>query len=116
MSKELEALKNIVNEISNYKLHGLGDKNWLGIQDVLKDIDTIEKALTPPTAEEVCNALSEYGIKTGDWEKVWFKDNDFYADEWTLCYVNKNGGLELSSDIDPKSHILLGKFYEKEKK
>jgi hypothetical protein len=46
MIKELEALKNVVNEISNYKLHGIGTENWLGIQDVLKDIDTIEEALT----------------------------------------------------------------------
>ena len=45
MSKELEALKRIVNEISNYKLHGIGDENWLGIQDILKDIDIIEEAL-----------------------------------------------------------------------
>ena len=45
MSKELEALKRIVNEISNYKLHGLGDENWLGIQDVMQDIAVIEQAL-----------------------------------------------------------------------
>jgi len=46
MSKELEALKNIVKEISLYKLHGLGDENWLGIQDVMRDIDVLEQALT----------------------------------------------------------------------
>ena len=45
MSKELEALKNIANEISNYKLHGIGNENWLGIQDVMQDIDIIENAL-----------------------------------------------------------------------
>lgn len=45
MSKELEALKRVVDEISNYKLHGIGEENWLGIQDVIKDIDIIEKGL-----------------------------------------------------------------------
>lgn len=45
MDKELKALKRIVSEISTYKLHGIGDENWLGIQDVLKDISIIEKEL-----------------------------------------------------------------------
>src|SRR5690554_3477446 len=42
MSKEVEALKRITNEINTYKLHGLGDNNWLGFQDVMEDIDIIE--------------------------------------------------------------------------
>lgn len=29
--------------------------------------------------------------------------------------MNDNGGIKLNSDIDPKSHILLGRFYEKER-
>jgi DNA-directed RNA polymerase specialized sigma subunit len=66
----------------------------------------------PPTEQEVCDSLKNYGKKTKEWDKVWYKNGLFYADEWTLCYMNKNGGLELSSDIDPKSHILLGRFYE----
>ena len=45
MSKALEALKRIINEISNYKLHGIGDGNWLGIQDILKDVELVEQAL-----------------------------------------------------------------------
>lgn len=40
-----EALRRVVSEIDKYKLYGIGDENWLGIQDVLKDISTIENAL-----------------------------------------------------------------------
>ena len=45
MSKELEALNNIVKEINAYKLHGLGDKNWMGVQDIMQDVSIIEQAL-----------------------------------------------------------------------
>lgn len=45
MSKELKALKRVVSEISIYKLQGIGDENWLGVQDVIKDISTIANAL-----------------------------------------------------------------------
>ena len=85
MSKELEALKNIVNEISNYKLRGLGDENWLGIQDVMRDIDVLEKALTPPTAEELCEELGEYYEV-----KVMFESNEFYYKD---RYSNSNVGI-----------------------
>ena len=43
--KPKEALKRIVNEINIYKLHGIGEENWLGVQDVIKDIGTLEQAL-----------------------------------------------------------------------
>jgi len=115
MSEELEAItleSSIENILDIIKVFGKQkDGRYIITENAL---NAIEQALTPPTVDEVCDALSEYGKKTGDWEKVWFKDNTFYADEWTLCYMNKNGGLELSSDIDAKSHILLGRFYESE--
>ena len=76
MSKELEALKNIANEISNYKLHGIGNENWLGIQDVMQDIDILEKALTPPTADEVCKELGEWFGR-----EISFHNNIFYIEE-----------------------------------
>ena len=52
MSKELEALRRVVSEIDKYKLYGIGDENWLGIQDVLKDISTIENALQQAQKQE----------------------------------------------------------------
>lgn len=86
-------------------------ENWLECEEEIK------KALTPPTEEEVCEALTDWGIKMGDWERVWYKDGIFYADEWTLCYINKDGALEINcEDLLPKDHILLGRFYEAQNK
>ena len=121
MSKELEALKRIVNEISNYKLHGLGDENWLGIQDVLKDIDIIEQALTPPTQEEVCEELGEYYEKT-----VYY--TDFYIDKGFVLqwYKNKKSSRDMKlvlgkkyrlvfyRELPPHLITMIGRFYEKE--
>lgn len=133
MSKELEALKNIINEISNYKLHGLGDENWLGIQDVIQDIDTLEKALTPPTEEEVCEALSEYygvEVKHNNYEhddinesfmrdafyKVRIKE-DMDGTKYKVKHDIVAGGKDgLSFNAWLPAHLitLIGKFYENE--
>ncbi len=72
MSKELEALKRVVNEISNYKLHGIGDENWLGIQDILEDIELVEQALQQAQKQEKLLEL--------------YKDLSNYVDEQTYAH------------------------------
>lgn len=121
MSKELEALRSVVSEISIYKLHGIGNENWLGIQDVLKDISTIEKALTPPAAEEVCKALSEWLNKEVPdlWNyNVYYSDGGFQYyngegfEEYLVEYYEEDKTMTLSVFLPPHLVTLVGRFYE----
>jgi len=108
MSKELKALKRIVSEISNYKLHGIGDDNWLGIQDVIKDVAILEKALTPPTADEVCEVLSDY-LK----DKVTYDDKfGFICNEKVIISLYPNNVLSFNNNYPAHIHNIVGRFYE----
>ena len=62
MSKELEALKGIKQAIAKHlhKQTGVSvEKHFEYLQNDT-EISIIEQAITPPTADEVCKALSEY--------------------------------------------------------
>lgn len=123
MSKELEVLKNIVKEISNYKLHGLGDENWLGIQDVMQDIDILEKALTPPTEKEVCEEIGYYFYKCVGWMNVhveYDKVNKSFIVEHddkkqTYCELIENiQTIQFYTDIPIFIAKHIAQFYESE--
>lgn len=126
MSKEVEALKRIVNEISNYKLHGLGDENWLGIQDIMQDIDILEKALTPPTADQLCEELEEYFYRCvgkacpclkydKDTKKFIYIDN-LIGDVYELVTLEKHGYIHFATSLPPRLIKRIAMFYEKEGK
>lgn len=101
MSKELEALEIIEDE--RYAL------------PILRDFDDavaiVRKALTPPTSDEVCKALSEYfGERIG---------NVFYVEKTKIfrseAYVNLGEYLfdsEYLDKIPPHLITMIGKFYE----
>jgi hypothetical protein len=122
MTKELEALKHIISEINNCKLHGIGDENWLGFQDVLKDIDILEKVLTPPTADEVCKALSKW-VKENIldvWNcKVYYDNGGFHYynncdfEEYLVEYERIDKAISLSVFLPPHLVTMIGKFYDK---
>jgi len=116
MSKELEALKNIVNEISNYKLHGLGDENWLGIQDIMQDMIVVEQALTPPTAEQLCEELSKHMN-----EPVWLDERNEIriSTQWLVRKIYYDGeykGLSFLVVLPPRLIKRIAQFYENEVK
>ena len=121
MSKELEALKRITNEISNYKLHGIGDENWLGFQDVLSDVKLIEQALTPPTEQDVCKALSKWikGNIPDIWNyKVYYDREGFHYynncdfEEYLVEYDRIDKAITLSVFLPPHLVEMIGKFYK----
>jgi hypothetical protein len=117
-----EALKRVVSEINHYKLHGIGNENWLGIQDVIKDVAILEKALTPPTADEVCRALSEWVDENDNItypNEIYYDENrkTFYTynylDEWTP--IVENGKLlYVMIDLPINIHKMVISFYEGE--
>ena len=77
MSKELEALRNFISECENdWKTQ---PKRWVDgaiNSNVSKYMDSLKSILTPPTAEEVCMALSDYfGFS------FYYQDNFFYRSD-----------------------------------
>ena len=102
MSKELEALEVI--------------KEWSGVRDIdisdLEHYKYLEKALTPPTADEVCEALSEYYGKEVIYEKQ-FKE--FRKGFRVVAYPRENIYNEYDLlGIPPHLITLIGRFYEGE--
>ena len=105
MSKELELLKDLATMAGDEEYHEL----IFSSQEYLK----LKQALTPPTAEEVCDALSEWCGK-----KVIFTHNRFYVN-WTEISKTSNTTNERLSVIELNSlmkapHLItmLGRFYE----
>ena len=99
MSKVLEALRRIETKLTNYLGNGMQDERII-----------LQKALTPPTADEVCEALNEYlGCD------VTFKDNVFWYK--TIIYDNEQWVRDISlKDLSNDKRFdlitLIGRFYE----
>lgn len=95
MSKELEALETIfANEF----------------YDVTEEYNLIKQALTPPTSEEVCKALSDYYGK-----EIFFKEHVFWHK--TIIYGNKEWLRSVSlKDLAKDNRFdlitMIGKFYK----
>lgn len=99
MSKELEALEEVNNLIDYYVEESTTYDSW----------QVIIEALTPPTADEVCKALSEFIDRevTYDDAKKDFVDECRNSVEHFLfdSYHLKN--------IPPHLITMIGRFYER---
>ena len=107
MSKELEALKILkANAI-------LFDDGTDFGASMLEAICDIEKALNPPTADEVCEALSkEFGhTYYYDEELRDFWCEEFGSDDHMLTWYLSNESLNELVDY-PHLITLIGRFYE----
>ena len=107
MSKELEALKKVRNG-SYDDYHSTSFENIYS-----KEFDMLEQALTPPTEEEVCKALSEYyGFE------VMYEDLDFFPKDtlrlsYLYCVVAMvDGCIDFADPLPPHLITLIGRFYE----
>ncbi len=100
MSKELEALE-ILNKI---KRNGGTDFiiNW-------RDIEIIEQTLIPPTADEVCEALTKY-----------FPSKVEYIKQTKTFIIHNHGevaiynilGIKILYPLPPDIITMIGRFYE----
>lgn len=107
MSKELEFFRKI--KASILKQFTLG-----GIYK-FDELNKIEKALTPPTADEVCEALSEYFDRNVYYEsgRFLYRKEEFYNQPFIIAYKYKSGLVELTKNVLPPHLItLIGRFYE----
>ncbi len=126
MTKELEDRLKVLNEFEKYEgnLEHLSSSNILNvfnelennlkcIENAYKDriLSLIRKALTPPTAEEVCEALNEHleGEIIYDWENKRF---EFEIDGTEVVRMTWRGTVRLNSSFPPHLIVLIGRFYE----
>lgn len=113
MSKELEALEQI--KASHFQAH-IESEN-IGDFDIWFEeyYNLLRKALTPPTQEEVCEALSEYYGRNVYYEKGYFlyRKEECYNQPFIIAYKYKSGLVELTKNVLPPHIIeMIGKFYK----
>ena len=109
MSKELEALEKL-----GEKERITGVKNACYLVDKIKndsEFETVKQALTPPTVDEVCKALSEYLKEEIIYESTSFLYKGSYAE---VCALGNLNGVYFSTHLPPHLIALIGRFYEGE--
>ena len=100
-------------------LHNHPNQKKHNIEFHTDELEYIKKALTPPTADEVCKALSEYY----KWEVSYSNERHnhmFYFEESKLGVLRllNNGVYFIQSDyhktnaLPPHLITLIGRFYE----
>jgi len=76
--------------------------------DTVRDyIKRTNKALTPPTEEEICKALNEY-LK----EEIKYEDESFYADGIPICYITNHETFLVHNDLPLYIMSMIIRFYE----
>ena len=104
----IKSFTRLVNKI-------LGKESTYSQQDMI----VVEQALTPPTADEVCKALSECLQR----EVKMYSDNTFYYTEQRqigecdeiICgygWENEHHTIAFEFDLPPHLITLIGRFYE----
>lgn len=97
--------KPIKNQKEIDKIFELYDKS--GVIHQL-DMAKLERYLKPPTAEEVCKALSEYLKTPVEYNETF----GFIANERVIIYKYLNNVLSFNTNYRPEIHTLIGRFYE----
>jgi len=72
-----------------------------------------EQALTPPTEQEVCEALSEYSNK-----KVYYENGKFEVGKYepSICYLQEDNIVWFNwFKLPPHIITMIGRFYEGKK-
>ena len=103
MNKELENLEHIKDVLISMNF---------AFDDITANcFNNVENALTPPTEQELCEALGEY--YHGNCE---YKDNRFFIKyEGTICAKKENGEIILNFATTPKLGKMIFDFYEETK-
>lgn len=86
------------------------------VLNYIKQQQEITKALTPPTAEEVCEALGKY-YKLEEFESVLYDENFSYfvlnrlKEKGNIVFLIKNK-IKINDYLPPHLITLIGRFYE----
>ncbi len=123
MTKELEALKGIKQAIAEHlhKQTGVSVEKHFEYLQYDTEISIVEQALTPPTADEVCKALSEHYKKTVYYTVLDFDIDRGFVLQW-YKEVKSIRDIKLVSgtkyrlifyrELPPHLITMIGKFYE----
>jgi len=111
VSKELEAFDRVWEDCSKL------DLDYVSKHNLMDDLREIKKALTPPTADEVCEVLSKKVKRPVkfDGDNFYYIEQRQYYDECDeiICgwsYSPKE--LSFETDLPPRLITLIGRFYE----
>ena len=111
MSKELEALEEVNNLIEYYGEESTTYDSW----------QVIIEALTPPTTDEVCEALSEYLKAKVNYIPHKIKKNGFYLVDSGIYLISLGYDNQVNFSYNDwikfnrlPTHLvtLIGRFYE----
>ena len=102
MSKELEALESIFNKPFTCD----------------EEYTLLKQALTPPTAEQVCETLSEYMNVEVYYKEGYYGDSFLYKDndktKWIVSLYKHKVAWVFELKIPPHLITMIGRFYEGE--
>jgi hypothetical protein len=122
MSKELEALERLYfNKNSLEYCDKYTDEHIMNGAEI--DFNLIRKALTPPTADEVCKEVEEYLYKCVGKASPYLKFCDktkkfIYVDfcdngkEYDFITITAGGYVNFIPSLPPHLITLIGRFYE----
>lgn len=85
---------------------GLGQRYTELDNEYIEACDVLEKSLTPPTSDEVCEAIKE---DTGF--EIEYKYKTF-ANVNGVVYTTYDGKIRTNLSLTPKTFTLIGRFYE----
>ena len=106
MNKELEALRVLkANAI-------LFDDGTDFGASMLEAISELDKYLTPPTADEVCEALSEYLKEPIKYVRTSFVNERETAEVCGLFGLDNYDLVDFNTPLPPRLITLIGRFYE----
>jgi hypothetical protein len=110
MSKELEKALNIIKHIKKSDEY----KNGFLVNVGISEIDLFEKLLTPPTAEEVCEALGEFLGYEVEYARTKYREQEFKYKNSIIPIVIKgnNNTYKIRFGVPPHLITLIGRFYE----
>ena len=86
------------------------------LEIIRKTADELERLLTPPTAEEVCEAIGKH-YKLDDYESCLFDVNtknivvNRWAEKIHIVWFYK-GEIRINQYLPPHLITLIGRFYE----
>ena len=113
--KELEALELLNNRADWYCSEAPVDYDECNVKSK-EAFETLEKALTPPTSEEVCEELERYlpHKVTYDSERWAFNSYADFGTPFNICQCHENTNISWNTTVKfrLKTILLICRFYQ----
>ena len=113
--------ENLFKALDEGTIDEITDLLYEDFESTVRVLKQLKNELTPPTADEVCKALSEYYELKED-ESVFYRSNtkEFVIDtsmvgfEDEICIMLPNFTIAFYHDLPPHLITMIGRFYEGE--